>query len=154
MQSEETNLKEKAKYSDAQPGNVALIQRAFENAPPMIPHTTEGFFPVTMKNNACIGCHMPDKVKESGAKEISPTHLMNWRPKPIEKEGKYIIENNEGLTNEKIGKLNNSYYNCSQCHVPQAEVTVNIENLFTPEFREKNGIETSSLKDKVNEGIK
>ncbi|NJO68548.1 MAG: nitrate reductase cytochrome c-type subunit; periplasmic nitrate reductase electron transfer subunit [Bacteroidetes bacterium] len=141
VKSEETNLKEKAKYADMKPGESEMFERSFENAPPLIPHTTKGFFPVTIKNNACLDCHMPDKIAESGAREISPTHFANWRPKPQEIDGKYVIVNNEGLTNEKTGKLNNLYFNCSQCHVPQANVSVDIENLFTPEFREKHGLE-------------
>jgi len=153
VKSEETNLKEKAKYIDVKPGEGEIIDRAFENAPPLIPHTTDGFFPVTIKNNACLSCHMPDKIEESGAKQMSDTHFMNWRPQPEEKDGKFVIVKNEELTNEEVGKLNNSYFNCSQCHVPQANVTVDIENLFTPEFREEHGLENSSLKEKVKEGI-
>ncbi len=153
VKSEETNLKEKARYIDVKPGEGVMIDRAFENAPPLIPHTTDGFLPITIKNNACMSCHMPDKVEESGAKKMSGTHFMNWRPKIEEMEGKYTIVKNEELTNDEIGKLNNSYFNCSQCHVPQANITVDIKNLFTPEFREKHGIENSTLKEKVKEGI-
>lgn len=153
VKSDETNLKEKAKYPNTVPGQGEALERAFENAPPMIPHTTKGFFPITIKNNICLACHMPDKAKETGAKEISKTHFMNWRPKAEEINGKYTIVKNEELTNEKLDKLNNSYYNCSQCHVPQAEIKIDIKNLFTPEFREEHGLENSNLNEKVSEGI-
>ncbi|RLD84656.1 MAG: hypothetical protein DRJ10_00540 [Bacteroidetes bacterium] len=154
LNSDETNLKEKAKYDDRQPGKTEEINRSFENAPPLIPHSTKGFFPIKIDNNICLSCHMPDKVEETGAREISKTHFMNWRPKPEEIDGIFRITENDSVATEQYDKLNNSYFNCSQCHVPQTNVTVNIENLFTAKFREKFGLEQSNLNEKVNEGIK
>ncbi len=154
VKSDETNLKEKAKYDDRMPGKANAIDRSFENAPPLIPHSTAGFFPIKIKNNICLSCHMPDKAKETGAKELPETHFMDWRPKPEETDGVYSIAPNDSVNVERFDKLNNSYFNCSQCHVPQTEVTVNIENLFTPKFREEFGLEKSNLNKNVNEGIK
>jgi nitrate reductase (cytochrome), electron transfer subunit len=153
VKSEETNLKSMAKYNDATPGTSERIDRAFENAPPLIPHTTEGFFPITIQNNICLSCHMPDKVATSGAVQIPATHFTTLRPKMVEVNGVLQFEKESGVHIQELDSLNSAYYNCSQCHVPQTNVTVNIENLFTPEFREEHGLEKSSLKEKLKEGL-
>ena len=151
VKSEDTNLSEKPKYNEAKPGDGENIDRSFENAPPLIPHTTNGFLPIKIDNNICVTCHLPDKAEESGAVPISKTHFANWRPQPELVDGVYTVS--DELINEKVDQLNNQYFNCSQCHVPQAEVSVDIENLFTPEFRQEFGLEQSNLNDKVKEGI-
>lgn len=153
LHSDNTNLKMKAAYNMDKPAVGATYERSFENAPPMIPHTTAGFFPIKMDNNICLSCHMPDKVEESGAREISKTHFQNWRPQLKEENGKYSNPDDSDVFVKQMDKLNNSYFNCSQCHVPQADVTIDIENLFTREFRETFGIKESDLKEKVKEGI-
>lgn len=153
VNSEDTNLDKKAEYGVAQPGEGARIDRSFENAPPLIPHTVNGFLPIKMENNICLTCHLPDKVEVSGAVPISKTHFSNWRPQPTLVDGVYHLPPSDSLINEKVDKLNNQYFNCTQCHVPQTEIRVDIENLFTPEFRQEFGIEKSNLKDHVKEGI-
>lgn len=151
VNSEDTNLSEKPKYGEATPGEGERIDRSFENAPPLIPHTVNGFLPIKSKNNICLTCHLPEKAEESGAVPISDTHYATWRPQPVLVDGVYVVS--DSLTNKKIDKLNNHYFNCNQCHVPQAKVSVDIENLFTPEFREEFGLEQSNLNEKVSEGI-
>lgn len=154
VESEETNLKGKALVADLRPGESELIERSFENAPPLIPHTTDGFLPIKMDNNICITCHLPDKAKETGAVPVSETHFMTLRPQPKLVNGKYVLPKHDSLVQVEIGKLNNLYFNCSQCHVPQTNVTVDIENLFSAEFREEFGLKKSGLKTKVYEGVK
>lgn len=147
----ETNLKKKAEYNNHMPGSGNLIDRSFENAPPMIPHTTDGFFPITPKNNICLSCHMPDKIEISKAIAIPETHFTTLRPKMTLKDGKYIMADTITFSPKK--ELNKAYFNCSQCHAPQSTISVNIENLFTPEFRAENGLKKSNLKDKLKEGV-
>lgn len=153
LNSDETNFKMKASFNEDKPEVGITIERAFENAPPMIPHTTAGFFPIKMDNNICLSCHMPDKVEESGAREISKTHFQSWRPQLVLVDGKYVNPEDKEVFVEDMTKLNNAYFSCSQCHVPQADVTIDIENLFTVEFRETFGIKESNLKDNVAEGV-
>lgn len=153
VKSTETNFKTKAEYSTTMPGASVRIERAFENAPPMIPHTTDGFFPITPKNNICLSCHMPDKVAVSGAVALPKTHFTFLRHKMEMKDGKYTMPVTDPNT-KPTEQFNRAYFNCSQCHTPQATVTVNIENLFTPEFRSATGLKQSNLTDKLNEGIK
>ncbi|SMO90254.1 periplasmic nitrate reductase subunit NapB [Saccharicrinis carchari] len=153
VKSEDTNLSEKPKYSESKPGSAELIDRAYENAPPMIPHTVNGFLPIKLDNNICLTCHLPDKAEESGAVPISSTHFANWRPQPVLEDGVYKTPASDSLTVQNMDRLNNQYFNCNQCHVPQATVSVDIENLFTPEFRQEFGLEKSNLEDQVKEGI-
>ena len=153
VESEETNLKTVAKYEGNIPGTSNKIERAFENAPPMIPHTTVNFFPITIKNNICFSCHLPEKAEEVKAVPLPETHFTSLRPDLEEKGGVYCTTFDGKLAVSVSKNFNNAYYNCSQCHVPQASVTVNIENLFTPEFRNALDRERSALKDQLDEGI-
>lgn len=153
VKSEETNLKAKAKFVDAKPGTAETFNRSFENAPPLIPHTVEGFLPIKIDNNICMSCHMPDKVEETKAVAIPKMHFTNLRPSPKELDGKYYLPQEDTLVREVKEELNMAYFNCSQCHVPQAEISVDIKNLFTPEFREEFGIEKSTLDKQFNDGL-
>ena len=153
VKSEETNLKTKAEFENIKPGEAEKIARSFENAPPMIPHTTRGFFPIKMDNNICFTCHLADKIEESGAVAMPESHFTDLRPKMVEVDGVMQFEDEGEIHIEKKDEPIHAYFNCSQCHAPQAKITADIENLFTPEFREEFGIEKSSLKDKFNEGI-
>ncbi len=154
LMQEEGLLGEKPEFVGGTPGSGdAKIDRAFENAPPMIPHTVEGFFPITIDNNVCTSCHLPEVADAVNATPIAASHFQNWRPEVIEKDGLYEVKDNEKAHTEDLGRLNNAYYNCSQCHVPLTNVKVNIENLFTPEFREELGKNSSNLNKNYQEGL-
>ena len=64
--------------------------------------------------------------------------------------------------NEPVGEVfemdldhfNNALFNCSQCHVPQAKVKVEIPNVFYPEYRSSDHHARSNLKDKMGEGVR
>ncbi len=142
-------------YSKAAPGTAERIERAFENAPPMIPHMTEGFFPITKDNNICLSCHMPDKVAASGAIPIPPTHFTNYRPNLVKEGDIYKVDAKEGeVFSMKLVDLSAARYNCSQCHVPQANVTVDIKNNFERVFRNENSKNKSNLNENIDEGVK
>ncbi|MDH5682828.1 MAG: nitrate reductase cytochrome c-type subunit, partial [Spirochaetota bacterium] len=70
-----------AKYSKTGPGQSKKIARSFENAPPMIPHSTENFLPITKGNNMCLQCHMPAMAKATKATPIPKSHLYDLRKK-------------------------------------------------------------------------
>ena len=50
--------------------------------------------------------------------------------------------------------FNGAMFNCSQCHVPQAEVTVDIPNTFDPDYRKSSNKTQSNLKDNMGEGVR
>lgn len=124
-------------YSAQPAGLSKKIERSFENAPPFIPHDLEGLVPITKDMNMCVTCHMPEFAVDSGATAIPKSHL-------------YDIRNKMDLK----GVLHDERYNCTACHVGQAEVVVPIKNNFKPEFRDENGSVRSNLLDVLNDGVK
>jgi len=118
------------------PGTGKTVERVFDNSPPVIPHDTANMLPITSADNACVGCHMPVAAKDIGATPISKTHLTDPRT------GKDLK-----------GKLSGSRYNCTQCHVTQAEIPPIVKNSFKGGFRNKEGTSRSNLIDTLNEGL-
>ncbi|MCI4399148.1 MAG: nitrate reductase cytochrome c-type subunit [Campylobacteraceae bacterium] len=125
-------------YQGKGPGeNNKRIPRAYDNAPPMIPHDISAFGEITKDSNACIGCHMPEAAKAVGAIAVPPTHLTNLR------------------TNTDLkGELYQGRYNCTQCHAPQAVLDPVVMNRFKGAFKKKTGGEyKSNLADTIREGV-
>ncbi|MBE2984882.1 nitrate reductase cytochrome c-type subunit [Campylobacter sp. RM9344] len=124
-------------YSAEPAGMSKKFDRSFENAPPFIPHDLEGLVPITKDMNMCVTCHMPEFAADSGATPIPASHL-------------YDLRNKTDLK----GILHDERFNCTTCHVSQADVKVPIKNNFTPEFRDANGSAKSNLLDILNEGVR
>jgi cytochrome c-type protein NapB len=120
----------------AAPGTAKRFERSYENAPPLIPHSVDGLLPITKNNNACLGCHMPEVASSVGATPISKTHFMDFRHQKM------------------LDHLAEQRYNCSQCHVPQANVKPLVKNNFTPDYRSPSEKKKSTLIDTLNEGVK
>ncbi len=144
------------------PGAAPKFERSYVNAPPLIPHSVDGLLPITRKNNACLGCHMPDKAKASGATPIPPTHFTDYRPKTkigkngeVIKEGKAVKNTSDVVTvAHTLKTLSMARYNCSQCHVPQANVKPLVGNTFKPEGLKGELKTKSNLYKVINEGVK
>jgi cytochrome c-type protein NapB len=158
----------KTDYSRPAPGQSTRFERAYVNAPPMIPHSVDGLLPITQNNNQCLGCHMPDAAKAMGATPIPTSHFTNYRPTTVYKNGELVKEgktvgmkgqlgNVSDIKLAKVKKLNHLYqgrFNCSQCHAPQSKVDTVVGNTFqsdglTDELKGK-----SNLIDVINEGVK
>ncbi len=118
-------------------GESKRYDRSFENAPPLIPHDLEGLIPITADNNMCVSCHMTEVAKDVGATPIPKSHL-------------YSIRNKKDLE----GKLSDDRFNCTTCHVPQANVEAKFKNNFKPEYRDANSTSRSNLLDVLNEGVR
>jgi cytochrome c-type protein NapB len=157
---------DKADFKRPAPGEAVVFERAFLNAPPMIPHSVEGLLPITKSNNQCIGCHMPEAAKGVGATAIPASHFTNYRPKTVMKGGDVVKEGKVvgkdiGNTSdiliakaEKTDKLYQGRFNCSQCHAPQSNTDTVVANTFTPDFGEGDALKShSSLADAMNEGV-
>jgi len=155
------------KFDRAAPGASNRFERAYVNAPPMIPHSTEGLLPITKDNNQCLGCHMPEVAKGVGATPIPASHFTNYRPTTVLKGGELVKEGKTvGLKADlgnvgdiklaKVKKLDHLYqgrFNCSQCHAPQANIKTAVGNTFksdglTDEFKT-----SSHLIDMMNDGV-
>jgi len=150
-------------FSKAAPGTAKKIERSYVNAPPLIPHSVEGLLPITAASNQCLGCHMPDVAKSVGATPIPESHFTDFRPKTtLDKEG-HIVKDGKVVKNtsdikiakfRKMKKLNPARYNCSQCHVPQANVKPLVENTFKPDFQDPSLKSKSDLIKVIDEGVK
>ena len=161
LYSESKTAPAEAKFDAPAPGASKRLPRAYDNAPPMIPHSVEGLLPITAKNNACLGCHMPNVAKSMGATPIPPSHFTNFRPNTkldkngqIIKEGKKIKNTSDiKVVVHKQNKLYQGRFNCSQCHAPQANVKPLVKNNFTPDYRSPEAKKKSNLLDVLNEGV-
>jgi len=160
----------KTDYSRPAPGSSTKFERAYVNAPPMIPHSVEGLLPIMKDNNQCLGCHMPEVAKSMGATPIPVSHFTNYRPKTVlnkdgelVKEGKIVGRAKGDMGNvsdiliaktTKSDKIYQGRFNCSQCHAPQSKTDTVVGNTFesdglTDEFKSH-----SNLVDVMNEGVK
>jgi len=157
----------KTDYSRPAPGTSTRFERAYVNAPPMIPHSVDGLLPITQNNNQCLGCHMPEVAKTMGATPIPVSHFTNYRPTTVLKDGELVKEGKTVGINSDIGnvgdiklakvkKLDHLYqgrFNCSQCHAPQAKVDTDVANTFKPDGLDNVHKAHSTLADAMNEGV-
>lgn len=84
--------------------------RAFAMQPPVIPHQIDNY-QVDKSFNKCMSCHGRERVAESQAPMVSVTHFMD-------------------RDNNFRSEISPRRYFCTQCHVPQMEVRVPVENTF------------------------
>ena len=109
-------------YTDKFPGASTVMPRAYLNAPPQIPHNIDSFKPITASTNACVGCHNNPSLRGKEIPKGTPTpmpesHYKDLRNKP------------DAVSEQLVG----ARYVCTQCHVPQANVKVLVDNSFKPE---------------------
>jgi cytochrome c-type protein NapB len=166
LYSEEVNTEgAKADYDRPAPGTSTRFERAYKDAPPMIPHSVEGLLPITKMNNQCLGCHLPEVASAVGSTPIPITHFTNYRPTTVLKDGEVLKEGKivgkelKNVSDIKIAKakktdtLYQGRFNCTQCHAPQSKMETAVANTFRPDFDKKTYKSHSSLADAMNEGI-
>jgi cytochrome c-type protein NapB len=106
---------------------------------------------------------MPEVAKAAGATAIPASHFVNYRPDTAMKDGKVIKEGKElGANNtsdvviakaKKTKGLYQGRFNCSQCHVPQANVKPLVANEFQADFGDAASKSSSNLIDVMNSGV-
>jgi cytochrome c-type protein NapB len=127
-------------YRASAQGESVKIKRAFQDAPPMIPHSIDGLLPITADYNSCTGCHMPDVAMYMDPKPtpIPKSHFLDMRPKH-NYDGKLFTKSIDNYENEtdvkKIDHLSNARFNCSQCHAPQSRGNLAVENTFEATYQ-------------------
>src|SRR5262245_50534170 len=84
--------------------------RAYPDQPPIIPHSIEGY-QLSVNANRCLSCHKREFTQGSGAPMISVTHYMD-------RDGQMLAD------------VSPRRYNCTACHVPQADVAPLVPNTF------------------------
>jgi len=135
LYTENSTVPDATSYSKSAAGESKVYDRAFENAPPMIPHDVEGLLPITTNNNSCLGCHDPAVASSVGATSIPKSHMFDMRKQTA------------------LTTVSNARYSCTQCHAPQSDNKPLVENTFKPDFRAKDGMKSSNLLDNLNEGV-
>ena len=140
--SEEKAAPDETKYGTSQPMSGYKIDRAYQNAPPMIPHDVEGMLNITRDNNACIGCHDAAVAESMGATPIPKSHYIDFRPKH-KLEGEKFVKSTDDMKNEvsikPIDTISNARFNCNACHAPQSTGDLAVENTFKPDFTREDG---------------
>lgn len=154
---EDTTKPVAPQYSKSYAGSGKMYKRAFQDAPPMIPHSVEGMVPVKINNNQCISCHMPNVAPAVNATAIPESHFLDMRPKH-QYDGKQFKKAVDNMKNEtsvqKAGDLSGARFNCTQCHASQSETEVAKPNNFKPEFTSQDGDKKSSWSGtKLYEGL-
>lgn len=102
-------------YSDLEPEDSDSLPRAFPGAPPQVPHEIESLLPIAAVDNACLECH--DKPRHIGKKSSTRAPMS---------ESHYSVKGER----KKDWKMAGLRYNCTQCHVPQAQVKPLVDNTF------------------------
>ena len=157
LYSEDSTLAEKTEYRHASAGSSNKIKRAFQDVPPMIPHDTTGLLPIKVGNNQCTGCHMPEVASVMGATPIPVSHFTDFRPKHKLVDGVYVkVADNykNDVTIRKTDKLQGSRFNCSQCHAPQSQGNLAVENTFEPQYTSPTGATKSTWQGgKLTDGL-
>jgi cytochrome c-type protein NapB len=162
LYTEDTTSGDKTQYSVKAAGTSMKIARAFENAPPMIPHDVEGMLPIVIGNNQCVSCHEPAVAESMGATPFPKSHLTNFRPETKMTEDGVMLKEGKNLANtsdiksviKPLDSLSGTRFNCTQCHASQSEGNDVPKNNFTTEFRSEGLNSKSNLIDTINEGVK
>lgn len=123
-------------YTGKTAGESTLIERSFENAPPMISHNLDGMLPITRDNNACTSCHLPEIAEAVAATPMPKSHFYNFRE-------------NKNLD----GQMDENRFNCVICHTTQVDAPPLVGNNFKADFRQEEGSSKSNLLDVINEGV-
>ncbi|MCK9372215.1 MAG: nitrate reductase cytochrome c-type subunit [Sulfuricurvum sp.] len=156
---EDTALPNGTNYNKEAPGTSKRFDRAYTNAPPMIPHDIDDLGEIDKNNNACLGCHMPNVAGDMGATPIPKSHFTSFRPTvSVDDEDNLKAESDDQIIKKDLkGQLWQGRYNCSACHAPQTKGDLKVENTFKPAYTDKKGQKhknQSYLLDELDIGVK
>ena len=140
--SEDKAAPDETKYGTSQPMSGYKIERAYQNAPPMIPHDVEGMLEITPDNNMCVGCHDVSVAESMTATPIPKSHYIDFRPKhKLERDN--FVKSVDNMKNEvsikPIETISNARFNCTACHAPQSTGGLAVENTFKANYTRKDG---------------
>ena len=145
-------------YSKDVTGASKKIKRAFQDAPPMIPHDTDGMLPIKKDDNQCVTCHMPEAAATMGmgATPIPPSHFLNMRPDNKIVNGKFKkqvdnLKNEVSIKEQSV--LYQGRFNCTQCHAPQSNAKLITENRFTADYLSDDGAHKSHWNEELTKHL-
>jgi len=148
LYTEDTTTGDKTKYGKSVTYSGYKINRAYQDAPPMIPHDVEGLLPITTNYNSCVGCHDAVNAVGTGATPIPKSHYTDFRPKHNYSDKDGFTKSIDNMKNEvsikAIDKLAGARFNCTQCHTPQSTGNLAVENTFEAAYTREDGASKSS----------
>ena len=108
----------------ADPGDLPPVARAYDTAPPRVPHAVDDFLPITRSDNWCVDCHMTDwqSPEEGEPTPIPFSHYMDLRNESTD------------IGEEVVG----SRWVCVSCHVPVTETQSLVANSFVRSLSDPN----------------
>jgi cytochrome c-type protein NapB len=112
----ETAVPPKLALNNTAPGDAPLPTRAWAGVAPVVPHAIADFVPITVKENACIGCHSVAAKEKGGPTPIPGSHNADYRNEP----GKVAT------------KLMEARYVCVSCHVESTGAKPLVRSDFRP----------------------
>lgn len=101
-------------FTEATPGGNARLPRAYDGAPPLIPHSLDGFVPIALSENTCLLCHQTGSTDPADPPQVPRSHLTDFRRAP-------------DVVRETLA---GARWNCTACHVVQSDAPVLVENRF------------------------
>lgn len=101
-------------FTEAAPGGNARLARAYDGAPPLIPHSLDGFVPITSSENTCLLCHQTGSTDPADPPQVPRSHLIDFRRAPA-------------VVRETVA---GTRWNCTACHVMQSDAPALVENQF------------------------
>ena len=154
--SEDKAAPDETKYGTSQPMSGYKIERAYQNAPPMIPHDVEGMLEITPDNNMCVGCHDVSVAESMTATPIPKSHYIDFRPKHKltgEKFEKSIDNMKNEVSIKPIETISNARFNCTACHAPQSTGGLAVENTFKANYTRKDGSSKSTWNEVLTDDL-
>jgi cytochrome c-type protein NapB len=106
----------KLAVNDTAPGAAPLPSRAWAGVAPVVPHAIADFVPITVKENACTGCHSVAAKDKGGPTPIPRSHDVDDRNEP----GKVAP------------KLMGARHVCVSCHVESTGAKPLVRSDFRP----------------------
>ena len=104
-------------YSNTKPGKNEWLPRAWEGAPPQIPHGIDKYLPVVAADNQCLDCHDTPKYID--------------KPKNMDRTVKSKSPmSRDHYADKSLETVAGARFNCTQCHVPLSNATPLVESTF------------------------
>ena len=100
--------------NDKAPGEQPVLPRPYTGAPPRIPHAVDDFLPITVKDNACLGCHAANDKSPGAPTPIPSSHYTDYRRAPERVES----------------QIAGARYVCVSCHVVKTDAPDLVDNRF------------------------
>jgi len=102
------------RYPEAAPGESTRLPRAWDGAPPLVPHSLDGLIPITRDDNLCVSCHATGSTDPKDPPQVPKSHLTDYRRAP-------------DVVRESVA---GARWNCTACHVMQTNAPALVGNTY------------------------